>query len=136
MSELIKVIILILLVLIVTIIDVNTTYKDCINDKFYDIFPIIFLHRIICIFMYFGWIFNDKRVLIIYFLFMIGILIHWATNNWKCFLSEQESEICDFPKGRYYDPLFKALGPKVATIVSSVLKILIYCIVFYKIFML
>ena len=134
MSELIKIIILILLVIISVIIDVNTTYKDCVNEKFYEIFPIIFLHRIVCILMYFGWIFNDKKFLIFYFILMIGILIHWFTNNWKCFLAEHESEICDFPKNRYYDPLFKSLGPKNATIIASILKVLIYSIVIYKIF--
>jgi hypothetical protein len=134
MSELIKVIILILLVLISIIIDVNTTYKNCIEDKFYDIFPIIFIHRVVCIFMYFGWIFNDKNVLIIYIVFMVGILIHWYTNKWKCFLTEQESEICNFHRGRYYDPIFKNLGPTAATIIANILKALIYCIVIYKIF--
>jgi hypothetical protein len=48
------------------------------------------LHYMITLFILFGGIFNNCNILFIHYYFCIITVIHWLTNNNKCFLSEYD----------------------------------------------
>lgn len=48
------------------------------------------LHYIITIFILFGSISNNCNILYFHLFFCISTILHWATNNNKCFLSEYD----------------------------------------------
>lgn len=95
--------ILILLYILAVCLDITYIYKNCIYKNGYKILPAILLHRLITIFMYFGWLFNNKIILFVYILLLSTIIIHWITNDWKCLITEYENYICDYPLNRKYD---------------------------------
>jgi hypothetical protein len=95
--------ILILVYILAVCLDITYTYKKCIYKNGYKILPAILLHRLITIFMYFGWLFNNKIVLAVYILMLLTIIIHWFTNDWKCLITQYENYICDYPLNRKYD---------------------------------
>lgn len=121
-----------MLMIILTIVDINIRYKECIKKDMWKIVPTMLLHRIIMIFIYFGWLFNDKRILKFYLIFFGVIVIHWLTNNFRCFLTQYEQKVCDFPKDQYYDYFYQIFEKHTATIIANFLKFSIACIVVYK----
>jgi len=113
MEELHKLIIILILFIVLLIYDINTKYKTCIKNNFFKIFPIIFLHRLINVFMYTGWIFNNKKILYTYLFFIFLLIIHWITNKNKCILTDLENKICEFPDDTQYDFISKKFGKNV-----------------------
>jgi len=130
-----ELIIFYIVTIIFLIIDVNGKYKTCIDNKPMKILPVIILHRIIFVFMYLGWIFNNKIILYGYLVFMLILLIHWSMNNWKCCLTQYENSVCDFSKNSQYDILLQNLSYKSKVFVSILTKILLISLVIIKIMM-
>jgi hypothetical protein len=131
-TEVNKFYILILLFLAQFTLDINT--NKCINrtddeldkqitdsDK-YKIITILFLHHAISVFTNFGWIFNNRTILKIYLLFPVLAILHWVTNDDKCFLTEMVNKICGYKQYKVFNdftyflkikpilPLIKVLG--------------------------
>ena len=129
-----KALILFIISIILTFIDLFTKYKKCAHDE-PKIIPELFLHRAINIFVYFGWIFDNKIVLIFYLLFELCVVIHWFTNNFNCFLAEYENKVCKFDKNTRYDYIFRFFKLRTATVITITLKILVLFIVYYKLFL-
>lgn len=103
MNDIILLKILIVVYILCVSLDMIYTYKNCIYKNGVKIIPAILLHRLLTIFMYFGWLFNNKIVSIVYILILLTIIVHWLTNDWKCILTEYENYICDYPLNRKYD---------------------------------
>ena len=128
-----KALILFILFLILSFIDILTKYKKCVKDQ-PKIIPEIFLHRAISVFFYFGWIFNNKVILIFYLIGAFIILIHWFTNKFECVLTQYENKICNFRDDTRYDYIFRIFNYKTSVIITIILEILILFIIFYKLF--
>jgi hypothetical protein len=133
MDEFTKVIIMMVVYIITLMFDINTKYKKCIENNPKVIFSLC-LHRFISIFMYFGWIFNNKVILVIYILIFLILLIHWVTNDWKCILTQYENKKCGFSRKQNYDFVYKLFQKDIAAIVGIIFKIIVLIIVFYKLF--
>ena len=86
-----------------SIFDMFTRFKNCLCSGKIEILPVLLFHRLLWIFMFFGWLFNDKFVLILYLGFLIIIQLHWFFNNNKCIITEIEINICDLPEDSYSD---------------------------------
>jgi hypothetical protein len=57
----------------------------------------IFMHYVICFFILFGGIIsNDYNIIKIHVVFNIFVILHWLTNNNKCFLSEYDHKGSSF----------------------------------------
>lgn len=133
MDEFTKLIIFMIIYILTLMLDINTKYKKCIQKEPKVIFSIC-LHRLISVFMYFGWIFNSKIVLLIYIFTILCLFIHWVSNDWKCILTQYENKKCGFDKNQNYDFVYKFFQKDIAAIVSIFFKILVIIIVFYKLF--
>ena len=67
------------------------------------------IHYLITMFILFGWVHDNKKLLFIHMIFICGVLIHWITNNNRCFLSEYDHG--DDPNA-YTKDLLNKLGIK------------------------
>lgn len=68
------------------------------------------IHYLITIFILFGWAHHNKKLLLIHMIFICGVLIHWITNNNRCFLSEYDYE--DDDPNAYTKDLLNKFGIK------------------------
>ena len=77
----------------------NKLYKNC-KDHSYTL-TILFLHHLISSFMYFGWISNNKKILIFH-IFMITIVLLFQLNNkLRCPLTDIVNNNCNITRGNY-----------------------------------
>jgi hypothetical protein len=110
-------------------------YNKCINN--HNFHTKLMIHHIMVIFIFFGWLSNNKYILYIYVFIPIVLLVHWKQNNNRCVLTETVNTMCgldkddhirDFiyflgiKKTKYYDPLYKTF------------LVLIFFFVIFKIF--
>ena len=121
-----------IIVIVSLVIDFRGKYKKCISDNPKESIPIIIFHRIIHNFVYFGWLFNNKIILYIYLLLILILLIHWATNEWKCCLTQYENEICDFPENTQYDVLLQHLRGNTKKFAAIATKLIMLSITIIK----
>lgn len=128
-----KAIILFILFIILSIIDILTKYRNCVACT-PSIIPEIILHRLINVFMYFGWIFDNKVVLIFYVIVLLLLITHWISNNWKCILTKYENTVCGFADDERYDYIYRVFDEKTASILTIILKTIIFSFVIYKLF--
>lgn len=73
---------------------------------------ILFIHHIINIFIYFGWLFNAHNVLLFHVVFPLLVLLHWKTNNNRCFLTQIINEYCGYDDGHPFHDLLYMVGLK------------------------
>ena len=93
----------------------NKCYQKLENKDKYKFNIILLLHHVISVFAQFGWIFNNKKILILYIIQNSIILLHWMTNKGKCFITVIINKLCkqDY-QNKYisFDDLPKKLGIK------------------------
>jgi hypothetical protein len=81
--------------LIAFIIDINNNI--CIKNKYnhISIYIWLYLHHLLNIFANFGFISQNKTVLLFYLFTPIIATIHWMSNNNKCILTQIVNNICN-----------------------------------------
>lgn len=129
----IKLFIFIIIFTIFFIIDIFTRLPKCKN-KSLKVILLIFFHRLYYTFLYFGWIFDNKTVLILYLFLVMFTYIHWFTNNWKCKQTEIENNLCKYDNYMYFDYVYLNFNKNTANILSNMYIIIIMIIIFYKLF--
>ena len=96
MKELEKVTILIYLFILELSLDLvsNKCYQklEYIDKLKFDV--ILLIHHAVSIFAQFGWIFNNKKILIFYIIQNCIVLLHWLTNKGKCFITTMINKLC------------------------------------------
>jgi hypothetical protein len=95
-------------------------YKKCINKVNFNV-KLLF-HHIIIMFIFFGWLSNNKYLLVLYAFIPFILIIHWKINNNRCVMTEDINSMCGldkdeyvrdflyligFKKSKYYDPFYK-----------------------------
>ena len=132
--------VLIFLMVLSIVLDLNnqTTKKCVMKNK--RILPLLIFHHILSIFLYFGWILNDKRILQVYLFIPPVIAMHWLINE-NCILTEYTNETCKWKKNKYLNDLIEQINFKRKTFLDIIkyhyiLLILGYCIALYKVFVL
>ena len=103
-------IVLVIASIISYLIDTN---KEC-ADKSHKLYAnaVLFFHHFINIFANFGWLSNNKAILIFYLLTPIIVLIHWTTNNNKCMLTQLHNKLCNRNDSKEFNDLFNIVGMK------------------------
>jgi hypothetical protein len=115
----------------------NKTTKKCVN-KNSRILPLLIFHHILSVFVYFGWILNDKRILQVYLFIPPIIAMHWLMNE-NCIITEYTNETCNWKKTKYLNDLIEQMHFKKEAFLDTIkyhyiLIILGYCIALYKVF--
>lgn len=133
-TEKIKLYFYVIILISLLLFECLVKFRTCLEKK-----PIIFfnilLHVLIIELFYLGWIFNNIFVMIFYLLFLIGIVIYWIFNNWKCDLTKIENEECDFPKNTKADYIYRLINDeKIHLIVYISLYFIFLAIIIYKMY--
>ena len=135
-------IILIIISLCIFFVDINSQItKKCLRknkDIKFKILVLTILHHFLQIFANFGWLFNNKIILIIYVTLPIILLIHWENNKQKCKLTQIFNEICNLKDNRKFNDIYYYLGFKKYDIFNNYLHhiylLIVILIAFYKLF--
>ncbi len=106
-------------------------FKSANKNKKYKIFILLLSHHILQVFTHFGWIFNNKKILVFYIILPFLTLYHWKTNNNTCTLTENFNKLCNKPKGTLFNDIFKLLGMKKYNLWNNYLH---YAYLFFVIF--
>ena len=88
---------LILFLLLQYFIDISTSNCNSIIGEI-----LLLIHHVVFCYMCFGGLFNPLYHLI----FLIMTLIHWRTNNNKCFLTVETNKYCGYPEDREFRDFF------------------------------
>jgi hypothetical protein len=73
---------------------------------------ILIIHHFISIFLHFGWIFNNKTILILYILSVNIIYVQFLFNDDKCVLTQIENKLCQYKPYRHFTDYFHWIGIK------------------------
>jgi hypothetical protein len=130
-DDLIKFKFLIIICFCIAIIDIFVKFWKCFIEK-PAIFILVYIHTIIIFFTYFGWIFNNKYILIFHLLFLVGVMAQWAFNDWRCFVTNVENNVCEFSDYEYSDYFNRLFDKNLAPIIAYPVRILVISIVLYK----
>lgn len=104
--------------------------------KFVKLFPIIVFHHILSTFMHYGWLTNDKRILLLYIFANIFILSGWAIHG-HCVMTRYVNRRCGLNKKLPFRDLLWLLGTKDIKVYNDVtlhfiLTIMFLCLGIYK----
>lgn len=139
--------ILIILCIIAFLIFLYDSYfsenKYCLSKKapfiYIQILILQYIHHFIAIFMSWGWLFNNKFILFFYILFLIGIFIHWKTNDGKCILTVIYNRLCNYNDDKLFNEFSGIIGLKKYKLwnnyINYILITLYIVIALYKIFL-
>ena len=125
-------------VIIIYIFDItSTTTSKCINNSSnkYKIISILLLHHYLQLFSNFGWLFNNKYILIYYIFIPFITILHWYTNNNKCILTQIINKLCNNNEDVYFNDIFNMIGLKKYNIWNDYLHyIYLLFVIFYTIY--
>jgi len=79
--------------------------KKSLNDKI-EILGIISFHHIISVFIIFGWMLTNIKLLILYIFMTIGTIISWSVNNGLCYLTVMQNTRCNWIKTKKFNHIF------------------------------
>lgn len=85
-------------------------YKNC--EDLNKVKVVLFLHHLGFTFGLFGFLSNNKYILTLYVLFPFLLVLHWQTNDNKCFLTEYINEKCRFYDRTYFKDVWFYVGLK------------------------
>lgn len=86
------------------------THNKCVLTT--KVVALLFIHHIINNFLNFGWLFSNRKLLVLYILTVIGVYIQFALNDHKCVLTQLENKLCNYRKYELFNDIFKMLGIK------------------------
>lgn len=76
-------------------LDISTSkkiYNKCISDPKF--MPLLYAHHVVSVFTLTGWMSSYKKVLILYITTLIVILVHWTTNDGRCWSTDYINDLC------------------------------------------
>lgn len=72
----------------------------------------LYLHHLLAVILYFGWLSPSRVFLGFYILLVIIIIFHWMTNHQKCILTQIINRYCDYDDNERFHDLFYILNLK------------------------
>jgi hypothetical protein len=96
----------------------------------------LFIHHLIAIFLYFGWLFSSPYILGWYIIFVLGVMLHWITNKQKCILTQVLNRVCEYSDAEPFHDIWYFLGLKSKPYTNLLLVCYLFIgiiIAFYKI---
>ena len=116
MSFIYNVAVIILFSLIFNAIDLNYNSGECIlklkNPEKTRAFFLIFAHHILAVLSNFGWLSNNRAILLLFVIINAIIIIHWLTNKNKCMVTTRLNKICGKSPNHLFPDFFYIIGLK------------------------
>ena len=80
-------------------------------EKF-SILQFLFVHHLLAVVLYFGWLSPSRTFLQFYVLLVVLILFHWMTNNQRCILTQIINRYCGYDDNELFHDIFYILNMK------------------------
>ena len=104
-------------------ISTNSCFKNLFSEnnvetnnlKKISILEFLFLHHVLAVYLYFGWLSSSKFYLEIYVGLVLVIIFHWMTNNQKCILTQIINWYCGYNDHEWFHDIFWITGIKSKT---------------------
>ncbi len=106
-----NIILFILLIFLDTIFDLCSKKTSVCVEKENRAFAIIVFHHIFCIFLYFGWLLDNKYVLLIYLASIFATVSLWIILG-PCKITEKTNEICDWDDHEKFNDIMNYFNDK------------------------
>lgn len=90
----------------------------------------LFFHHLISTFANFGWLYQNKKLLIFNIILILSIFIGWFINKGKCFLTKDFNNLCVYQHYEMFHDFFYYLNLKM---IHSFYYLIILIILLYKI---
>ena len=84
---------------------------DCLSKNPF-LFSTLALHHVTNGFLLYGWLFNDKPLLILHIIFCIAIMLYWLNNRGFCDVTVYVNEKCGWDKTDHLRDILYYLGLK------------------------
>lgn len=104
------------LLLFTILIILNIIYDFCSSEKTgvcverkNKIFLLVLLHHFFCVFLYFGWIFDNKYVLMIYVATVFVTVSLWICTG-TCYLTKMTNEECGWDEHTKFNELLNCFN--------------------------
>ncbi len=72
----------------------------------------LYLHHLLAIFLYIGWLSSSNTILTLYIFTVLIIILHWFTNNQKCVLTQVINYFCSYDDSEGFHDIFYFVGLK------------------------
>ena len=73
---------------------------------------ITFFHHFLAVFGLFGWLFNNKKILMTYVILITITIIQWKINKGHCVITRAVSKLSDTPKYKRFNDFYQIIGLK------------------------
>jgi hypothetical protein len=105
-----KLLLFTIIIILNVIYDFSSSEKTsvCIERK-NKIFLLLLIHHIFCVFLYFGWIFDNKYVLMLYIASVFVTVSHWICSG-TCYLKKLTNDECDWDEHTKFNDLFNCFN--------------------------
>ena len=87
------------------------------------------LHHFIFTFSMIGWTSSNKKVLILWILFIILLRIHWKTNDDNCVITEIENQLCNLDNDDKMWNFLNLIQPKINFNVYNIFYLLLVIVI-------
>ena len=111
----------------------NNYYNN--SDDNIKAYSVLLFHHIISIYILLGFLTDNKYLLYLYLLITINTVIHWKTNNDKCFLTTYVNKKFGIKETNTFRSIFYVCGVKATGNFFITLWIIFgWCVCIYKLF--
>jgi hypothetical protein len=95
----------------------NPCFLDFFTDnqnllKKFSMLEFLFLHHLLAVILYFGWLSESKLFLEFYVLLVLLIVFHWMTNDQMCILTQIINWFCGIDEREPFHDIFWLTGMK------------------------
>jgi hypothetical protein len=106
---------IILIVLFIIQYSLDISQNECLTrlkDKKWIGLSNLAIHHFISIFANFGWLYQNKKILIGNLILILVILLGWITNKDRCFITEEFNKLCGYKHYEFFHDFFYYLNIK------------------------
>lgn len=70
------------------------------------------LHHLLDVYVFWGFLFlTTRREHLIHLLIIIGVAVHWLTNNYECVATTYMNELCGYKRDQWLDSIVNRIRP-------------------------
>lgn len=83
----------------------------CLDDSGLGI-TVYVLHHFLDVFVFWSFLFlTTRREHLIHLLVILGVALHWATNNYECIATTYMNELCGYRRNQWLDSIVNRIRP-------------------------
>lgn len=91
------------------------------------------IHHLLDVYVFWGFLFLTTPVEhAIHAWVLLGIAIHWLTNNYECILTTEMNRLCGYPRTQWLDSIVDRIRPTYYTHMVWIVLAFVYDVIAYR----